>query len=379
MAERVRPGLDVLLADGAALLRGRRVGLVTNPTGVTSDVTPNVTALLAAGVNIVALFGPEHGFDSSVQDALAVAEDRDTATGLTIFSLYGATEKPTPAMLAGLDVLLFDVQDAGVRFYTYGATLLSCLEAAGEAGVELVVLDRPNPLGGERVEGPVAETVSFLSRLPGPLVHGLTLGELARLANARRERPARLTVVAMRGWTRAMLWDDTGRPWPTPSPNLRSAEAALAYPGTCLLEATNVSEGRGSEAPFLLFGAPWLEPAKVAFSVKGASFEVARFTPRAGPAAAEPKHRDLPCAGFRLRVTDPRALSPYELGLRLLVALQRQPGFAWLNEGRSLSRLLGTERVYEALRRGDAPEAIVAAERQGVEEWRRGRRPYLLY
>lgn len=375
----VEVGLERLEAEHGGALRGKRVGLVAHAASVTRDGRPAVDALRAAGVQVVRLFTPEHGLLGQAGAGEKVQDGVDPRSRLPVVSLYGAKQAPSAEDLRGLDALVFDLQDAGVRFYTYGSTLLLCLEAAGAAGVELVVLDRPNPLGGERVEGPVAERDSFLSRLPGPLVHGLTLGELARLANARRERPARLTVVAMRGWTRAMLWDDTGRAWPTPSPNLRSAEAALVYPGVCLLEATNVSEGRGSEAPFLLFGAPWLEPVKVALEVKGASFEVARFTPRAGPAAAEPKHRDVECAGFRLRVTDPRALSPYDLGLRLLVALQKQPGFAWLNEGRNLSRLLGTQSVYEALRRGDAPEAIVTAERPAVEEWRRAREPHLLY
>jgi len=379
LAAPVEVGLERLEAEQGGALRGQRVGLVAHAASLTRDGRHAIDVLRGAGVQVVRVFAPEHGLRGQAGAGEKVADGSDPRTGLPVVSLYGRKQAPSVEDLRGLDALVFDLQDAGVRFYTYGSTLLLCLEAAGEAGLELVVLDRPNPLGGERVEGPVAERTSFLSRLPGPLVHGLTLGELARLANARRERPARLSVVAMRGWRRAMSWDDTGLAWPTPSPNLRSAEAALVYPGVCLLEGTNVSEGRGSEAPFLLFGAPWLEPSKVTLDVKGVAFEPARFTPRAGPAAAEPKHRDAACAGFRLRVTDPRALSPYGLGLRLLAALQRQPGFAWLDEGRALTRLLGTGRVYEALRRGETPEAIVAAERPAADAWRRAREPYLLY
>ena len=239
LAAPVEVGLERLEAEHGGALRGKRVGLVAHAASVTRDGRPAADVLRASGVQVVRLFTPEHGLLGQAGAGEKVQDGLDPRTGLPVVSLYGAKQAPSADDLRGLDALVFDLQDAGVRFYTYGATLLLCLEAAGEAGVELVVLDRPNPLGGERVEGPVAETVSFLSRLPGPLLHGLTLGELARLANARRERPTRLTVVAMRGWTRAMLWDDTGRPWPTPSPNLRSAEAALAYPGTCLLEATN--------------------------------------------------------------------------------------------------------------------------------------------
>jgi uncharacterized protein YbbC (DUF1343 family) len=214
----------------------------------------------------------------------------DPASGLPVVSLYGSRRKPSGGDLEGLDALVFDLQGAGVRFYTYASTLILCLEAAAEAGLELVVLDRPNPLGGERVEGPVAAPrdvvpESFVNLAPGPLVHGLTLGEMARYVSSRRERPARLTVVPMKGWRRDMTWADTGRPWVSPSPNLRSAEAALAYPGVGLLEATNVSEGRGTESPFLYFGAPWLDPRKTAIAAPGFELSPATFTPRALPAA----------------------------------------------------------------------------------------------
>ncbi len=271
-----------------------------------------------------------------------------------------------------------------MRFYTYVSTLILCLEAAAEAGIELVVLDRPNPLGGERVEGPVSAPrdevpASFVNLAPGPLVHGLTLGEMARHVNAGRERPARLTVVPMAGWQRWMTWADTGRPWVPPSPNLRTAEAALAYPGTALLEATNVSEGRGTPAPFLLLGAPWLRTAGIAPAAPGFAFEIVRFTPAAAAAAPHPKYLDEPCAGLRVRVTDPARAEPYRLGLELLAAVSRQPGFEWRDDGAALTRLLGTARVFDQLRRGDPVDAILAADRADHEAWRAARRPALLY
>jgi uncharacterized protein YbbC (DUF1343 family) len=217
--------------------------------------------------------------------------------------------------------------------------------------------------------------------VPGPLVHGLTLGELARHANAGRERPARLTVVPMRGWERRMTWRDTGRAWLPPSPNLRTPEAALAYPGVALLETTNVSEGRGTDAPFLLLGAPWLRPRALACAVRGTGFalEPARFTPRASAGAPNPKHDGIDCAGYRVLVTEAAAARPYRLGLVLLHALAREPGFRWLRDGAALDALLGTRRVREALVRGEAVETILSGDAAGHAAFRNDRLPALLY
>lgn len=383
----VQVGLERIDAERGGLLRGRRVGLVVHAASVTADGRHAVGVLQACGVRVVRLFAPEHGLRSRAAAGEPVPDQVDAQTGLPVMSLYGGKPKPSPEDLAGLDALVFDLQDAGVRFYSYTATLLLCLEAASQAGIELVVLDRPNPMGGERLEGPEAEAgetaqLSSLPRAPGPLVHGLTSGELARYANLRLSRPGRLTVVPMKGWRRSMIWAETGRAWVPPSPNLRSAEAALAYPGTCLLEATNVSEGRGAEAPFLVFGAPWLrgEELRRAVSVPGFALEPARFTPRASEAAPDPKYRDQECAGLRVRVTDGGAARPYELGLALLAALRRgNPEFRWRDEGAALDRLLGTRRVREALERGDSARAVVAADAVAIEAFRRNRRAALLY
>jgi uncharacterized protein YbbC (DUF1343 family) len=247
------------------------------------------------------------------------------------------------------------------------------------------VLDRPNPLGGDRVEGPPRDGIvptTAVSRVPGPLVHGLTIGELARYVNARRDRPARLSVVPMRGWRRSMTWVDTGREWIPPSPNLRTAEAALAYPGTCLMEATNVTEGRGTEAPFLLLGAPWLEAEALVrrVSVAGFALEPARFTPRSGPAAPKPKHLDRECRGVRVRVTDAAAARPYALGITVLHALRAQPGFGWSGvRPDHLDWLLGTRSVRIALERGDSVDAILRADEPAIAAFREGRKGALLY
>lgn len=384
----VEVGLERVLAEQGGALRGKRVGLVAHGASVTADGRHAIEALRKAGVDVRRLFTPEHGLLGRAAAGEKVASGRDPASGLPLVSLYGESTKPARADLEGIDALVFDLQDAGVRFYTYASTMILCLEAAAENDVELVVLDRPNPLGGVRVEGPQSDPRDSLPRslvntTPGPLVHGLTLGEMARLVNAGLPKPARLSVVPMRGWRRAMQWQDTGRAWPTPSPNLRSAEAALAYPGTCLLEATNASEGRGSEAPFLLLGAPWLRPEAVAAAAAGGGFALVfeRFTPRPSPAAPKPRFADREIPGLRVRVEDARSARPYALGVALLRALRSlHPDFAWRDgTGASLDRLVGTRSLREALERGLTTEAIVAADAPGVAAFLLARKPFLLY
>jgi uncharacterized protein YbbC (DUF1343 family) len=383
-APRVAVGLEQVEADKGAPLRGRRVGLVAHAVSVDVSGRHAIDVLRGAGVDVVRLFGPEHGLRGTAAAGEEVRGGVDAASGLPVVSLYGARTKPSAEDLRGLDVLVVDLQDAGVRFYTYASTMLLCLEAAAEAGLEVVVLDRPNPLGGERVEGPEREAsmpFSLVSVAPGPLVHGLTLGEMARLANARSTRPGRVSVVAMSSWKRRMAWSDTGRPWVNPSPNLRSAEAALAYPGTCLLEATNASEGRGTEAPFLLVGAPWMRAEAVAreAATPGFALEPTAFTPEASTAAPEPKHPGVRCQGLRVRVTDPAAARPWALGLGLLIALRRHPEFRWVREGAWLDTLSGTKAVRTALEGGDGVDAILAAEAPAIERWRSERTTALLY
>ncbi len=383
----VRVGLERVEAEGGRPLLGKRVGLVAHAASVTADGRHAVEVLRGAGVDVRRLFGPEHGLRSRAAAGEKVVSGRDEGTGLPVTSLYGDHHKPRPEDLAGLDVLVLDLQDAGVRFYTYVSTMLLCLEAAAEAGIEIVVLDRPNPLGGNRVEGPLRDPIEDLpvrlvNMAPGPLVHGLTLGEMARFVNARRARPARLTVVEMGGWTRSMTWNDTGRPWVPPSPNLRTAEAALVYPGTCLLEAANVSEGRGTDAPFLIFGAPWLRSDTLAADLKapGLRLEPETFVPTPSPAAPEPKHAGERCRGFRIRVTEPGAVRPYAFGLTLLHALRgTQPELRWTREGEWLDTLTGARRVRRALEKGDSVEAILAADRPDQERFARERKAALLY
>ena len=381
---RVAVGLERVEADKGAPLRGGRVGLLGHAVSVTADGRHAIDVLRGSGVEVVRLFGPEHGLRGLAAAGEEVAGGTDAASGLPVVSLYGAKSRPSPEDLRGLDALVIDLQDAGVRFYTYASTMLLSLEAAADAGLEVVVLDRPNPLGGDRVEGPLRDPAmpfSLVSVAPGPLVHGLTLGEMAKLGMARRGKPGRVSVVPMRGWSRAMTWADTGRPWVNPSPNLRSAEAAIAYPGTCLLEATNASEGRGTKAPFLLIGAPWVKAEAVAreAATPGFTLEPTTFTPAASAASPAPKLGGELCRGLRVRVTDATLARPWTLGLRLLVALRRHPEFAWVREGAWLDTLSGSKAVRTALERGDGVDAIVASEAPAIDGWRRERTASLLY
>jgi uncharacterized protein YbbC (DUF1343 family) len=352
---------------------------------VTSDGRYAIDVLRPLGIEVVRLFAPEHGVRGQYAAGEKFASGADNRSGLPVVSLYGDKTKPTAEDLKGIDTLVVDLQDAGVRFYTYVSTMILALDAAADAGIEVVVLDRPNPLGGERVEGPLSEpgTVpsSLVNMAPGPLVHGLTIGELAQYVNARREKPARVTVVPMKGWKRAMHWVDTGLKWVPPSPNLRTPDAAVVYPGTALLEATNVSEGRGTEAPFLLLGAPWLKADGLIAEIPatGLTLEAATFTPASSAAAPTPKYNGQSCVGLRVTVKEPSQVQPYRLGVGLLSALQKQPGFEWRDGGAGLDRLVGTKTLRAALQKGEPVEAIVAHDLPALEAWRQERQKFLIY
>ena len=380
----VDEGLDRIAAGEDFGLRGKRLGLVVHAASVTADGRHAIDVLRDAELDVVRLLTPEHGLQSRAAAGEHVESGRDPVSGLPVVSLYGDHRKPTKKDLKGLDTLVFDLQGAGVRFYTYVSTMILCLEAAAERGLEFVVLDRPNPLGGERIEGPVSaprEVVpeSFVNMAPGPLVHGLTLGEMARFVNQRLKRPARLTVVPMKGWERHMVWSDTGRAWVAPSPNLRSPEAAIAYPGVALLEATTVSAGRGTVEPFLFFGAPWARPSEVQVSVPGFELDPVTFSPVGSPAAPNPKFAGQRCHGMRVRVTDPAKAEPYRLGIELLIAFQNQAEFEWRGGGEALTWLVGTQRLLDDLRAGKTVEEIIEADLADHEAWRRARESVLLY
>jgi uncharacterized protein YbbC (DUF1343 family) len=370
-------GLDVLVRDRFAALKGRKVGLVTNHTGVDRDGRSVIDLLHQAdGVTLVALFSPEHGIRGQADEK--VADTRDEKTGLPVYSLYGSRRKPTAETLQGVDTLVFDIQDAGCRFYTYSSTLGLVLEAAAEHKLRVVVLDRPNPVGGLAVEGPVLDAgrESFTAYHMLPVRHGLTVGELARLFNAERKIGADLEVVKMEGWRRGDFYDRTGLTWVNPSPNLRSLTEALLYPGVGLLETTNVSVGRGTDRPFEWVGAPWLDGRRLAGLLREQGLPGVRFVPlRLTPSASV--HKGQECGGVQIIVDDWSAFRPVRTGLAVAWALHQLYPDAWQVE--RFDVLLGHKATFEALKRGVSWQDLERAWQADLDHFLERRRPYLVY
>ena len=395
----VRPGAEVLIAEHLDLIRGKRIGLITNHTAILSDGQHVLDVLKATpGASVAALFSPEHGFMGTAPDGALVGDARDEKSTIKIHSLYGDTNKPTPEMLQGIDLLVFDIQDVGVRFYTYTSTLFLSLEAAAENKIPYLVLDRPNPIGGVRIDGPILEPAqkSFVGLLPLPVIHGMTIGELARLANGEKWLKdgvqAELRVIRAEGWTRAMWFDQTGLPWVKPSPSMMTLKTATVYPATCFIEGTNASEGRGMETPFESIGAPFIDGEKLAaelngLGLPGVAFRATKFTPRdIAQVTSDPKHEGAECGGIFLDVTDRNAFDPILSGIHLLAALKRlyPDDFKWRSPGRSTGKyyfdlLMGTAKIREALDAGVRPEEIIAACRPDLERFVALRAKYLLY
>ncbi len=381
-AERVRPGIEVLLADSSRLVRNRSIGLVTNQAGVDAQGISDVARLQGAGIRIVALFSPEHGFRGAADPGAAVASSVDSATGIPIYSLYGRSSAPSAEMLRGIDVMVVDLQDVGARYYTYLATTVEVMKAAGSAGLPVVVLDRPNPVGG-LVQGNILEPefISTVGRLALPLRHGMTLGELARLAVADLGLSTSLTVVPAGGWRRSLAFDQTGLPFIPPSPNLRSLESLFHYPGICLFEGTNLSVGRGSEAPFEQIGAPWLDTSAVLAAVRaaeipGVRFRGVEFTPRQ---PGEGKFADTALVGIRLEVTNRATYDPTVTAVHLLAAVRRRHAaqFRWIPA--HFDRLAGSRLLRSAIEGGEQPGHIVRGWQEDLERFRDRRREFLVY
>ena len=373
----VRVGIDVLVGEGFAPLRGKRVGLIANQTSRTTDGRRTLDLLATAPeVSLAAVFSPEHGPEGQLSGT--VGDSVDAGTGLRVYSLYGRTRRPTEEMLQGLDVLVFDIQDAGVRYYTYATTMAYAMEEAAKQGVEFVVLDRPNPFNGIAMDGPLldADRVNFEGYFPLPLRHGMTMGELARLFNAERNIGVRLRVVAMKNWRRTLWFDETGVEWVNPSPNLQSLRGNIFYPAVELLRAGDVSVGRGTETPFEVLGAPWIEAEQLAAylearGIPGVRFVAAEFTP------TEDVHPNQHCQGVRLVLTDRSALDAGRLGVELLSALARLYPEDFRLE--KTIRLLGSQRTLERIQAGDDPVDIIAGWQEELEGFRRLRAKYLLY
>jgi uncharacterized protein YbbC (DUF1343 family) len=376
-APQTKAGIDVLEEQKFALLRGKRVGVITNQTGVDSQGRRTIDLLAhAEGVKLVAIFSPEHGILSNA-DA-AIENSKDAATGLPIYSLYGETRRPTEAMLQGIDALVFDIQDAGVRFYTYTTTMAYCMEEAAKHHIAFVVLDRPDPIDGETIEGPMLDPdrLSFTGYFPMPVRYAMTLGELAQMFNAENKIGADLHVIAMSGWKRNESYDQTGLVWIPPSPNLRTVNAAFLYPGIEILQAGGVSVGRGTVTPFELLGAPWIHAEAFAGvlnrrKIPGVSFAPAQFTPSDGLYAGEP------CEGVTIKIVDRTALGSMRVGLEIADVLHRmyQDKF----DVEKTVTLLGSKSTVDQLANGDRPKQIIAGWEAELAKFRALRAKYLIH
>ena len=382
-AASVRPGIEVLLSDSLSLVRGRRAGLITNHTGRDRSGTPSIDLLAAhPEVELVALYSPEHGIRGSAEAGVRVAGSVDERTGLPIHSLYGETRTPTAEMLEGVEVLLFDIQDVGARYYTYLSTMALAMGAAGEHGIPFVVLDRPNPIGGDPVQGNVLDPgfASFVGLYPIPMRHGLTAGEFARMAVGEFGVQVELSVAVADGWRRTMPFEDTGIPWIAPSPNMPSVESALHYPGTCLFEGTPISVARGTDRAFQQVGAPWLDGEELArrlgaLGVPDARFVPVRFTPRE---PGDGKFGDTEVGGVRLLADGP-AYDPTLAALALLAEIRVMSGEHWSWRPGHFDRLAGTDALRTAVDAGASYGQLAEGWGAGVGEYLALRRLYLLY
>ncbi|MGF7535810.1 exo-beta-N-acetylmuramidase NamZ domain-containing protein [Bacillus mexicanus] len=379
---KVQTGIDMLFPEYKKRLKGKRIGLITNPTGVNASLKSSVDILYENhDIKLTALFGPEHGVRGDAQAGDEIGSYIDEKTGVPVYSLYGKTKKPTPEMLKDVDVLIFDIQDVGTRYYTYIYTMAYAMEAAKENGIPFMVLDRPNPQGGKHIEGPILEPeyASFIGLYPIPLKHGMTIGELALLFNKEFGIDADLTVVKMKQWKRKMDFDDTRLPFVLPSPNMPTVESTFVYPATGLIEGTNISEGRGTTKPFELIGAPFIKSTELedtlnSLSLPGVTFRAASFTPTFS------KHQGTLCHGVQLYVTNRETFEVVRTGLSLIKAIHDlyPDNFEFLSTG-SFDKLAGNGWIRANIKNGDSIENIMNSYEKPLQQFSKTRKKYLIY
>ncbi len=384
----VHTGLEGLIQQHSGLLRGRRIGLATHAAAVRSDLVHALDALIRIGLDIKVLFSPEHGLDGAAADGASVANARHPRTGLPIYSLYGEEKAPPVAVLHDIDVLVFDMQDVGVRFYTFISTLYYVLKSAAETGTAVIVLDRPNPIDSLTVEGPILDPdyTSFVGIAPIPIRYGLTIGELAQYMNKEMGLSSDLAVIPMQGWRRHMWFEDTGLPWVPTSPAMPHTSTTVLYPGMCLSEGTNLSEGRGTPLPFEICGAPWVDGYALAAHLNARGLDGVIFRPTRFVPGAPGRFAGELCDGVQVHVTDRQALRPLAVGLHLIAAMRRRhpDEFAWQEGSGEGARphfdlLMGSSQVREALDRGIEVDGLVDSWAGDLTDWTEARRPYLLY
>lgn len=387
----LKTGLD-RVNEYAQLFQQKRVGLITNHTAYNSDNQYILDVFRnLPDVKVTALFGPEHGIRGSSAAGVLIETETDTAQQIPIYSLYGRTHKPTPEMLNQVDILVYDIQDVGARYFTYTSTMGLAMEAAAEKGIPFVVLDRPNPINGREVEGNILEVEfsSFIGMYPIPVRHGMTVGELAKMINEEgwlnQGIKAELTVIPMKNWKREMWYDQTGLAYIKPSPNIPNLQCATAYPGTCLLEGTNISEGRGTTLPFLLFGAPWIESKRLhqelqKLKLKGIEFRDTTFTPISIPGMAEnPKYQDTLCSGVIIKITNREEFNPYHSGIWIVKTIHDlyPEQFRWRTQ--HFDALCGTDWIRLSIEQGAHPDSLIKSWQSELENFKKARNKYLLY
>ena len=378
----VLTGLDAQKRDDFAKFAGKRAGIVTNQTGVDrSGVSAVDTMFASKNVKLVSIFSPEHGFRGTAEGGVQIGNSTDPVTGLPIYSLYGKVHRPTSAMLAGLDVLFFDIQDIGARFYTYLATMAFCMEEAAKRKIAFVVLDRPNPITGPITEGPLldASIHEITAYFPVPVRHGLTAGEVALMHKDQHKLDLDLTVIKAEGWDRAMFYEETGLKWVNPSPNIRGVDAAIMYPGIGCFESTNMSVGRGTDSPFLWFGAPWLDSTRLAATLNAAGLPGVRIT-------AEDRTPDKDmyagklCRGIKLEITNRAAVRPMDIFVRAACALRDKRYYSEFKMIEEELKLMTGINTYKAIYESkDSPEKIIADFSAQSRAFELARAKYLLY
>jgi uncharacterized protein YbbC (DUF1343 family) len=396
---KIKVGAELLIEKHLDLIKGKNIGIITNHSAVLQDGRHLVDVLKSIPeVKVLALFGPEHGIRGDAPDGKSIDHDIDDPTQLKVFSLFGKITKPTPEMLKGIEVLIFDIQDVGVRFYTFTSTLFLTMEAAAENNITFIVLDRPNPIGGLNFDGPIREDSlkSFVGLHPIPVMHGMTVGELAKMANdegwLKNGVKANLKIIKMEGWYRKLWYDETSLQWLKPSPNIVTMNTAVIYPGTCFIEGTNVSEGRGTMNPFEIIGAPFVNAEKLAnklneYKLKGVKFRPITFTPEnIIKMTTDPKYDSIECHGVFIDITDRNIIEPVKIGVYILYALKDlfPNDFKWRSPSRSTGKyyidlLSGTTEIRQMLDKGIKPEEIISRWQAGLDKFKLIRKKHLLY
>ena len=390
--KKLEVGADRLVSNYINLIKGKRIGLVTNASGVLSNGTPLVDTLFnMKDVKITALFGPEHGIRGNAPAGKAIGSSVDAKTGIPVYSLFGKNKKPTAEMLKDVDVLIYDIQDVGARFYTYISTLFYVIQAGADNHIPIIILDRPNPIDGINVEGPIRkdDEASFVGIAPIPIMHGMTVGELAKLYAGEgyigKNLKPDLTVIKMKNWNRNFYLDHYSLPWIDPSPNIPNLETAIVYPGLCLIEGTNVSEGRGTYHPFINIGAPYINSDSLIdklkeYNVKGIALSTIKFTPVDIPKmSANPKYKNESCSGITIHVTNRNHFKAVHFGIKLVCALHSLYPDQFKFRDAGFDRLSGDKSIREKILAGETPEKIISSWQKELKEFLSIRNKYLLY